>query len=92
VTDRTAYRIRGAASIARPGRIWAAAVLMNAPVIVGACILGWYAFSAYEPGLKAVAGVLFALAAFWAVLVTLASARVLRRFVRRGAGSTTSAR
>jgi hypothetical protein len=32
----------------------------------------------------ALAGVLFALATLWALLVTLDSWRVLRRFVRRG--------
>lgn len=69
--------------MARPGWTWAAAVLMNTPALAGAAILGWFAFTADAPALTAVTGVLFGLVLFWAVLVTLDSWRVLRRFTRR---------
>jgi hypothetical protein len=91
VRNQTQHRIRGAASLARPGWIWVAAVIMNAPAVGGAALLGWFAFTADAPALGAVAGVLFALVLFWALLVTLDSWRVLQRFTRRfrgaGAGS-----
>lgn len=77
------HRIRGAAALARPGLNWAAALLMNAPSVAGAAIVGWFAFTADEPALSALAGILFALALLWAALVTLDSWRVLRRFTRR---------
>jgi hypothetical protein len=80
---RTAPRIRGAAVLARPGWIWAAALAMNAPAVGAAGLLGWFAFTADAPGLTAVAGVLFGLLLFWAVLVVQDSWRVLRRFTRR---------
>jgi hypothetical protein len=69
--------------MARPGWTWAAAVLMNTPALAGAALLGWFAFTADAPALTAVAGVLFGLVLFWAVLVTLDSWRVLTRFTRR---------
>lgn len=80
---RTGHRIRGAASLARPGWLWAAAVAMNAPAVGAATLLGWFAFTADAPGLAAVAGILFALLLFWALLVIQDSWRVLRRFTRR---------
>jgi hypothetical protein len=83
VRNQTEHRIRGAAGLARPGWIWAAAALMNAPALGGAALLGWFAFTADGAALAAVAGVLFVLILFWAVLVTLDSWRVLRRFTRR---------
>ena len=79
----TAHRIRGGAALARPGWTWAAALVMNAPSVLGAAVIGWFAFTAYEPALQAIAGVLFAMALLWAVLVTVDAWRVLRRFVRR---------
>jgi hypothetical protein len=84
--NATAHRIRGAATLARPGWVWAAAVVMNAPAVAGAALLGWFAFTADAPGLAAVAGVLFALVGFWALLVIQDSWRVLRRFTRRFGG------
>lgn len=81
--NQTAHRIRGAATLARPGWIWAAALVMNAPAVGAAALLGWFAFTADAPALTAVAGVLFGLLLFWAVLVTQDSWRVLRRFTRR---------
>ena len=80
------HRIRGAASLARPGRTWAAAIAMNAPWAAGAAVAGWIAFTADEPALQAMAGILFAVVLFWTVLVTMESWRVLRRFARRQAG------
>ena len=76
------HRIRGAASLARPGWTWAAAILMNAPVVAAAILVGCFAWTADEPALVALAGILFGLALLWAVLVTLESWRVLRRFTR----------
>jgi hypothetical protein len=55
---------------------------MNAPVVAGAVIVGWFALAAEEPALVAIAGILFALALLWAVLVTHDSWRVLLRFTR----------
>jgi len=83
VTRHTGYRIRGAASLARPGWIWAAAIAMNAPHVASAAVLGWFTFTSDAPALAAAAGVLFVLALFWAVLVSLESCHVLRRFSRR---------
>ena len=80
---QTEHRIRKAASLARPGWIWAAAVVMNAPTIAGAVLLGWFAFTAEGAALEAVAGILFVMVLFWAVVVTLDSWTVLRRFTRR---------
>ena len=77
------HRIRAAASLARPGWTWAAAVIMNTPSVAAAAVLGWFAFTADAPALSAVAGILFALVLYWAVLVTMDSWRVLRRFTRR---------
>jgi hypothetical protein len=76
------HRIRGAASLARPGWSWAAALLMNAPAIAGTAMTGFFAFTAEEPALVAIAGILFGLAVLWAALVTLDSWRVLGRFTR----------
>jgi hypothetical protein len=76
------HRIRQAACMARPGWTWASAILMNAPVVAATAIAGWFAFTADEPALVALAGILFALALLWAALVTLESWRVLRRFTR----------
>ncbi|HEX7889287.1 MAG TPA: hypothetical protein VF522_08020 [Ramlibacter sp.] len=84
---QASHRIRGAASLARPGWIWAAAVAMNAPAIGAAAILGWFTFTADAAALAAVAGVLFVLTLAWSVLVTLESWHVLRRFSRRTSGS-----
>ncbi len=77
------HRIRKAASLARPGWIWAAAVVMNAPSVAGAALLAWFAFTAEGPALTTVAGVLFVLALSWAFIATADSWQVLRRFVRR---------
>ena len=85
MSEQLEPRIRGAAALARPGWIWAAALLMNAPTLGAAAVLGWFAFTADGSALKAVSGVLFGLVLFWAVLVSLDSWRVLRRFTRRGA-------
>ena len=83
------HRIRQAAGLARPGWTWAAAILMNAPVVAGAGVVGWFAWTADEPALQAIADILFVLALLWAVLVTLDSWRVLRRFTRlRGEDKT----
>ena len=79
---QTEHRIRKAAGLARPGWTWAAALLMNAPVVAGAAVIGWFAFTALEPAVATIAGILFALAFLWAILVTLDSWRVLRRFTR----------
>lgn len=76
------HRIRGAASLARPGWTWAAALLMNGPAVAGALLVGWFAFAADEPALEAIAGILCAVAVTWAALVTHDSWRVLRRFAR----------
>jgi hypothetical protein len=76
------HRIRRAASLARPGWLWAAAILMNAPAVAGTVMVGCFAFTANEPALVAIAGILFGLALLWAALVTLDSWRVLRRFTR----------
>jgi hypothetical protein len=77
------HRIRGAAALARPGMVWAAAIVMNAPAVAAAAILGWFAFTAYEAALQAVAGVLFVLALLWVAIVTADAWQVLRRFARR---------
>jgi len=89
---QTGHRIRGAASLARPGWLWAAAVAMNAPTVGIAALLGWFAFTADAPGLAAVAGILFALMLFWALLVIQDSWRVLRRFSRRFPPAGTASR
>lgn len=81
--NRTAHRIRGAATLARPGWTWAAALVMNAPAVAAATLLGWFAFTADAPALTAVAGILFGLVLFWVALVIQDSWRVLRRFTRR---------
>lgn len=78
----TEHRIRGAASLARPGWTWAAALAMNAPAVAAAAVVGWFAFTSYEPTVAAIAGVLFLMALVWALLVTMNSWRVLRRFTR----------
>lgn len=83
VARQTEYQIRCAAALASPGRVWPAAILMNAPAVGGAALLGWFAFTADASALAAVAGVLFVLLLFWAILVILDSWRVLRRFTRR---------
>jgi len=83
MSRQAGYRIREAASMARPGWIWAAALAMNTPCVAGAAVLGWFTFTADATALAAVAGVLFFLASFWALLATLESWRVLRRFSRR---------
>jgi hypothetical protein len=83
VKGQTQHRIREAAGLARPGWIWAAALLMNTPAVAAAALLGWFAFTADGAGLATVAGILFVLALYWALLVTLDSWRVLRRFSRR---------
>lgn len=77
------YRIRQAASLARPGWIWAAAVAMNAPAVALAAVLGWLSFTADAAAVAVTAGVLFVLALIWAMLVTLDSWHVLRRLCRR---------
>jgi len=81
----TEHRIRAAASLARPGWTWVAALAMNAPSVLGAGVIGWFAFTADEPTLAALAGVLFVMALIWALLVTMNSWRMLRRFTRREA-------
>lgn len=80
---QTEHRIRAAAGLARPGRIWLAALLMNAHFVAGAAVVGWFAFTSWEPAVQALAGILFALALLWALLATLDSWRVLDRLVRR---------
>lgn len=87
MTTHAGYRIRGAASLARPGWIWAAALAMNAPSVGSATVLGWFWWTADAAGVAAVASVLFVLALFWALLVTLESWQVLRRFCRRASGA-----
>ena len=77
------HRFRGAASLARPGVTWVAAILMNAPWATGAAIAGWIAWTAYEPALRATAGILFGGVLLWTLLLTMESWRVLRRFARR---------
>jgi hypothetical protein len=77
------HRIRQAAVLARPGWAWAAAIAMNAPAVLACAVVGWFALSADEPTLAALAGVLFAMALFWTVFATLDSWRTLRRFARR---------
>jgi hypothetical protein len=83
VRSQAEHRIRRAASLARPGWIWAAALIMNAPSVAGAALLAWFAFTADGPALTTVAGVLFVLAFFWAFTATAGSWQVLRRFARR---------
>jgi uncharacterized membrane protein YfcA len=83
VRRQAEHRIRRAASLARPGWIWAAALIMNAPSVAGAAVLAWFAFTSDSQPLIAVAGVLFALALFWVVVATADSWEVLRRFSRR---------
>jgi hypothetical protein len=56
---------------------------MNAPAVAGAALLGWLAFTADAPALATVAGVLFVLTLFWALIATENSWQVLRRFARR---------
>jgi hypothetical protein len=89
VRRQAEHRIRAAATLARPGWTWAAAVVMNAPSVAAAAVLGWFAFTADEPALSAVAWILFVLVLFWAVLVTMDSWQVLRRFTRRFPASGT---
>ena len=79
---QTEHQIRGAASLARPGWTWMAALAMNAPSVAGAAVIGWFAFTSYEPAVEAIAGVLFAMALVWALLATMNSWKVLRRFTR----------
>ena len=89
------HRIRTAAGLARPGWTWAAALLMNAPVVAGTLVVGWFAWTADEPTVAAIADILFVMALLWAVLVTLDAWRVLRRFTRmqaRGSGACAAAR
>lgn len=50
-------------------------------------MLGWFWWTADAAGVAAVASVLFVLALFWALLVTLESWQVLRRFCRRASGA-----
>jgi hypothetical protein len=83
VRRQAEHRIRAAASLARPGWTWAAALVMNAPAVGAAALLGWFVFTADEPALRAVTGILFAMVLYWAVLVTMDSWHVLRRFTRR---------
>lgn len=80
---QTEHRIRKAAGLARPGWIWAAAVIMNGPAVAGAAVLGWFAFTADAPALVTVTSILFVMVLFWALVITLDSWRVLRRFTRR---------
>ena len=88
MTKQGTYRIRAAASLARPGWTWLAAIAMNTPSVAAAAVLGWFTYTADAPALAAVAGVLFVLTLLWAVLATLESWHVLRRFSRRtSAGS-----
>jgi hypothetical protein len=84
------HRIRGTAAWARPGWAWAAALAMNAPAVLACALVGWFAISADEPALAALAGVLFAMALLWTVFATLESWRVLRRFTRRRSRTTSS--
>ena len=83
VRRQAEHRIRRAASLARPGWIWAAAVIMNLPSVAGAGLLAWFAFTADGLALTTVAGVLFVLALYWAFIGTADSWQVLRRFARR---------
>ena len=83
MTRQAEHRIRKAASLARPGWTWVAAIVMNAPWVAGAAIAGWIAFTADAPALSTMAGILFGVVLLWAVLVTMESWRVLRRFARR---------
>jgi hypothetical protein len=83
---QTEHRIRGAASLARPGRTWFAAIVMNAAPWAAVAVIGWFAFTSDEPAVTAMAGVLFVMALVWSGFVTLDAWRVLRRFTRRGFG------
>ncbi|MFC5496783.1 hypothetical protein ACFPOE_04480 [Caenimonas terrae] len=56
---------------------------MNAPAVAGTAFLAWLAFTADEPALTTVTGVLFVLALAWAFLGTADSWQVLHRFARR---------
>ena len=76
------HRIRQAASLARPGWIWAAAMLMNAPALAAVAVLAWFVFTAVSAAPSAVAAILFVLALFWAITVTADGWQVLRRFAR----------
>ena len=78
----TDHRIRGAATWARPGWTWAAALAMNAPAVAATCVVGWFAFTSDEPTVAAIAGVLFVMALVWALLVTMNAWKLLRRFTR----------
>ena len=83
---QTEHRIRGAASLARPGRTWFAAIVMNAAPWAAVAVIGWFTFTSDEPAVTAMAGVLFVMALVWSGFVTLDAWRVLRRFTRRGFG------
>ena len=86
------HRFRAAASLARGRWVAPAALLMNAPALAVTAIAGWWALQADEPALEALCWILFTMALLWAVLVTLESWRVLRRYARRMAGRTAAER
>ena len=77
------HRIRKAASLARPGWIWAAAMVMHAPSLAAVAVLAWFAFTAEGAALTAVATILFVMALLWAIAMTTDAWHVLRRFARR---------
>ena len=79
------HRIRGAASVATGAGPLPAALLMNLPAWGVAAVVGWIAMNTDEPAASAIAWLFFAMAAFWAALVTSESWRVLRRFAQRAA-------
>jgi hypothetical protein len=82
VRKQAEHRVRKAASLARPGWIWAAALVMNAPSVAATAVCGWFAFTADGAALTAVAGIIFALALLWVSAITTESWHVLRRFAR----------
>jgi hypothetical protein len=83
VRRQAEHRIRKAASLARPGWIWAAAMVMHAPSLAAVAVLAWFAFTAEGGALTAVATILFVLALLWVIAMTTDSWHVLRRFARR---------
>jgi hypothetical protein len=87
VSRQTEHRCRAAASVALGAGPLLAALLMNAPALGVAAVVGWLAMNADEPAAAAIAWIFFAMAFVWAGLVTSESWRVLRRFARRGAKS-----
>ena len=87
MSRQTEHRFRAAASVSLTSTPLAAALLMNAPALGVAAVIGWVAWNADEPAAAAIAWIFFAMASAWAGLVTNESWRVMRRFARRWRGS-----